>query len=1159
MTNTASRLRGIKTFEKLVHYLEEELDWPLEEYSFEDLTFEYLPAELGLKEEEAAKVKTIHQLRPLRQDQPWGIFFVEFERKRMPVVVLRRVLSHLVVKKRAAAHQVHMAAWHLDDLLFISAFGDEATDQREMAFAHFHQETGDLPTLRVLGWDGADTPLKLDHVAATLKARLCWPSDPGDADAWRQQWTPAFRHRVGHVIRTADALAERLALLARGIRDAATTLMDHESERGPLRRLHQAFQTALIHDLSEADFADTYAQTITYGLLTAAISRTEMSEGRYGTALVAGNVTDMVPITNPFLREMLQTFIQAGGRRGGIDFDELGIQDVVELLRGDETDLPAVLRDFGNRTRGEDPVMHFYEHFLAAYDKRLKIKRGIFYTPQPVVSYIVRSVHELLQTEFGLEDGLASTVTWGEMAARQPGLRIPDGTDPQSPFVVILDPATGTATFFVEVIEVVYRTMTAKWTRQGLNEAQRRAAWNEYVPRHLLPRLYGYELMMAPYAIAHMKIGLKLWETGYRFGSDERVRVYLTNTLEPASDDSKQMAFAEWAPALALEAQAVNEVKRRQRFTVVVGNPPYSVSSANKGDYIDGLMECYKTAVRHERNIQPLSDDYIKFICFAHECIERNGHGIIGMITNHSYLSGLIHRGMREELMKTFDEIYVLNLHGNAIMGETAPDGSPDKNVFDIRQGVALSFFVKKQEKLGNSLACVQYVDLWGLRKGKYRYLLENDVSITDWQELTPEATPNFFFVPKEFDLLEEYERGWSVPDILHIKDSGIKTHRDRFVIDFEKEKLRSRIIAFRSKALSDDEVQERFKIRETGSWKLAVARNELRADQDWEKAFTKCLYRPFDIRSIYYHEAVITRSRRSVMYHMIKGKNLGLVTLRINEGGKNFVCIATQNIIEKGSLPRSNYSLFPLYLYITPEDTASTLFATEEIVREPNFTPEFVTAVKQELDLAFVAEGKRDLEATFGPEDVFHYTYAVFHSPTYRTRYAEFLKIDFPRLPLTSNLDLFHCLCALGADLVALHLLEDDYPAASWNQTGGASPLQHPITTFVEGVNGTTMGSFSKSKCYEDGKVYLDTSQLPHSSYFDGVPEDVWNFYVGGYQVLRKWLYDRRGKKGVPGRTLTADDIAHYQRIVVALKETMQLMEEIDEVIEAYGGWPIE
>ena len=316
---------------------------------------------------------------------------------------------------------------------------------------------------------------KLDYVAGELQTKLHWPTNPKDQSAWRSQWTGAFRHRLGHTIRTADALAEVLAGLARHIRDAAKRLMKAESESGPLTKLYKGFQTALIHDLKPDDFADTYAQTITYGLLTAAISRTEMSAGAHGTVLYAENVTDMVPVTNPFLKEMLQMFLKVGGRKGGIDFDELGIQDVVELLRGDETDLPAILRDFGNKTRGEDPVIHFYEHFLFAYNKQLKIQRGVFYTPQPVVSYIVRSVHELLQTEFGLEDGLASTATWGEMVARniktQEGfslswgegrggrsLKLPDGVKPAEMFVQILDPATGTATFLVEVIDVIFKT-----------------------------------------------------------------------------------------------------------------------------------------------------------------------------------------------------------------------------------------------------------------------------------------------------------------------------------------------------------------------------------------------------------------------------------------------------------------------------------------------------------------------------------------------------------------------------------------------------------------------------------------------------------------------------------------------------------------------------
>ena len=432
-------LRSITNFESLLTYLGDELDWPVADYGIDELTFEYDADELGLNDQEAAKLKggVIRQLRPLPGRQPWGIFFVEFENKKLPVVVLRRILSHLVLKKRASAKASEAKRWDASDLLFISTYGEN--DEREIAFAHFHKdpETTELPILRVLGWDGTDTPLKLEHVAAVLKQRLRWPEHTANHDAWREQWSKAFRHRLGHVINTSSELAESLAGFARKIRDAASTIMAHESEaKGHLRKLHRAFKAALIHDLTEEDFADTYAQTVTYGLLTAAISRTEMSEGRHGTALAADDITAMVPVTNPFLKEMLECFLQAGGRKGGMDFDELGIQDVVELLRGEETDLPEVLRDFGNRQPGEDPVIHFYQHFLEAYNKKLRIQRGVFYTPQPVVSYIVRSVHELLQAEFGLIHGLADTTTWGEFIQQSKITAIPqEGNEVPIPLI----------------------------------------------------------------------------------------------------------------------------------------------------------------------------------------------------------------------------------------------------------------------------------------------------------------------------------------------------------------------------------------------------------------------------------------------------------------------------------------------------------------------------------------------------------------------------------------------------------------------------------------------------------------------------------------------------------------------------------------------------
>ena len=618
------RLRQIKTFPSLVKYLRDELDWPIDSDDFDELTFDYEPEELGLDAKAAVKIKQIKQLRPLADNQPWGIFFVNFEPKRLPVVVLRRILRSLVIKKRQSANRSQQAAWQLHDLLFISSYGE--ADHRDITFAHFSEDAdqdGGLPTLRVLGWDDEDTVLHLVHAHATLKEKLRWPEDDADLEAWRSLWSSAFTLRHREVINTSKALAVRMAELASAIRKRANRVLSVESDKGPLRKLMSAFKEALIHDLSDDDFADMYAQTITYGLLTARVSRP--------AGLVADNIADMVPITNPFLKELMETFLNVGGRRNGsrresgIDFDELGVNDVVDTLRA--ANMEAVLRDFGDKNPQEDPVIHFYEDFLKEYDAKKRMRRGVFYTPRPVVSFIVRSVDEILRTEFGLADGLADTTTWAEMEMLHDDLTIPKGTDPDSPFVVILDPATGTGTFLVEVIGLVHKTMTAKWEREGHMPLEFDGLWNDYVPKHLLPRLHGYELMMAPYAIAHMKIGLKLYETGYRFASDERARVYLTNALEPAKHF--QMSFD--VPALAHEAEAVNAIKRDRRFTVVIGNPPYSYMSANLTEaaaiiiepfrFVDGERIKERSALSLERSLQ---DDFVKFFGLALRAYPRN-------------------------------------------------------------------------------------------------------------------------------------------------------------------------------------------------------------------------------------------------------------------------------------------------------------------------------------------------------------------------------------------------------------------------------------------------------------------------------------------------------------------------------------------------------
>lgn len=518
-----AELKAIRSFTSLVRYLRDEMGWPIESDDFEELTFEYTPEELGIDAASAAKIERngIRRLRPLVDNQPWGIFFVKFERKRLPVVALRRILSRVALKKRSSANSADHAAWAKDDLLFVSNYGD--SNERQISFAHFsiNPSNDDLPTLKVLGWNNLDTGLHLDAVARELTARLAWPKDAADAGSWRRQWRSAFSVHHGEVVTTSRELSIRLAELARGIRDRIKAALAIETERGSLTTLMKAFQEALIHDLDAGGFADMYAQTIAYGLLSARIADPEKTTLDDFAAHMR---------TNPFLRDLMTTFLKVGGRHGragatGIDFDELGVSEVVELLN--RANLEAVVMDFGDLRPDEDPVIHFYELFLTEYDRSQKISRGVFYTPRPVVSYIVRSVHELLRTDFGLKDGLADTSTWKEVVTRVKGLAIPKGVSPDESFVQILDPATGTGTFLVEAIEVIHKTVCAKWKAEGCSASEVDSRWNDYVPRYLLPRLHGYEILMAPYAIAHVKVGLKLYETHYRFGKDERARIYL--------------------------------------------------------------------------------------------------------------------------------------------------------------------------------------------------------------------------------------------------------------------------------------------------------------------------------------------------------------------------------------------------------------------------------------------------------------------------------------------------------------------------------------------------------------------------------------------------------------------------------------------------------
>jgi predicted helicase len=915
-----------------------------------------------------------------------------------------------------------------------------------------------------------------------LSARLGTPTKEGKIkpdkpglEATAELLNGFLAHKA-EAVGTPKDLALRMARLAHMIRNLIVNAFAKEPESGSLHTQLLAFRDNLIPDLSVEYFADMYAQTIAYGLFAARCAAPDNKE------FTRQNAAYLLPKTNPFLRKLFNTI-------AGPDLDDRIawlVDDLAQVLA--QADMEAVLKNFGKHSGKEDPVVHFYETFLKAYDPKVREMRGVYYTPEPVVSYIVRSIDHLLKTRFNKPQGLADDNT------------------------LILDPATGTATFLYMVINEIRQSFAGQ---EGM--------WNNYVAGKLLKRIFGFELLMAPYAVAHLKLGLLLQQTGYQFQSDQRLGIYLTNTLDEAFKHAETF-FAQW---ISEEANAAAEIKKEKPIMVVLGNPPYSGHSANKGEWARQLVERYKTIDGKplgEKNPKWLQDDYVKFLAFGQWRIERTGQGVLGFITNHSYLDNPTFRGMRQSLMSTFTDIYILNLHGNSKKKEVAPDGGKDENVFDIQQGVAIGIFAKEQGK--TRPATVHYADLWGLREGKYKALTESDIASTDWGELKP-SSPFYLFVPFQEDLLAEYEKGWKVTDIFPVNSVGIVTSRDHFVMDFDEAILKRRIADFIATALIDDEVRECFKVADKDGWSIADTRQSIRQDKDYEKAFTRCLYRPFDIHHLFYHKAVIERSRPEVMRHMLAGENLALCIGRAGQvvGPEIWdILFCSKSIQDFNLFYRGGNVNFPLYLY-----PAKGEMQFEGGHRRPNLNPEFIKAFSDKLGLTFIEDGKGDLEQTYGPEDIFNYAYAVFHSPTYRTRYAEFLKIDFPRLPLTSNRELFKALGEKGSELVSLHLMES--PA-----------LNNLITKYpVAGTNEVEKVTYDGN----NQRVYINKTQ-----YFEGVPPEVWEFHIGGYQVCQKWLKDRKS------RTLTYDELTHYQKVIVALKETIRLMAEIDGLIPR---WPVE
>lgn len=916
-----------------------------------------------------------------------------------------------------------------------------------------------------------------------------------------------FIAQTPQTITSSKRLAERMAGKAILIKDVlARALAQDRDKDTELSGQYLAFKQHLIHDISLEDFADIYAETIAYGMFAARLHDETLEDFSRQEAL------DLLPKSNPFLRNLF-------GYIAGPNLDyriSWIIDDLAKVFQA--TDVKKIMERFGNTTQRNDPFLHFYEDFLAAYNPKKREVRGVWYTPEPVVDFIVRAVDGVLKTEFGITDGLADnrkiTIDWDTGQADAKGRALT--TKKEVHKVQILDPASGTGTFLAQAIKLIAPRIQG--TAPGM--------WAGYVESDLIPRLHGFELLMASYAMCHMKLEMILREYGYKpTANPPRVSVYLTNSLEEGEAANQTLPFAQW---LSNEVKEANTVKRDMPIMCVIGNPPYNAYSVNKGHWITDLIAAYKMEPGGVEKLQErkqwLDDDYVKFIRMSEAMIDKNGEGVLGFITNHGYLDNPTFRGMRWHLLKTFDKIYVLDLHGNAKKKEVTPDGKPDKNVFDIQQGVAIIIGVKTKPTVQGDkrkkgadipLAKVYHADVWGERKEKYTALWEGSLQSIAWTELELKG-PGFPFEPRDWITSSQYQKGFPVNRFFPVSSTGIISARDDLVVDFDETSLSKKLAAFLNPEKSTEEVRQtffghkkatKFLKGDTRGWKLAEQLPMLR-----EKAnnlnIQSIMYRPFDIRRILYDPDIVDWPRTDVMGTFNETDNIALLTPRMTSD--DFSPLVSQLLVSNKTASRYDQSyFFSLYLYPAEDELDQT--------RRVNFDDKLYRTLR-----------KLATHDTRGEPDemaIFDYIYGVLHCPAYRATYAEFLKIDFPRIPWPALPDVFWDVSDRGGALRRLHLMD---PAAI-----GDTPFP------FKGEGDNTVGKPE----FKEGRVWINETQ-----YFDAAPSVSWELYIGGYQPAQKWLKDRKG------RALTFDDVRHYQRILKILAETNRIMQTIDMPLTSEG-----
>lgn len=906
-------------------------------------------------------------------------------------------------------------------------------------------------------------------------------------------------------ITQAGKLAEIMAAKAKLIATIIGNAMS-ENKTDEDKNLHDklsAFQKILVHDMDEKQFADFYAQTIVYGMFIARINdKTPKTFSRLEAA-------ELIPSFNPFLKKIFKNIALAELHSCIVWI----VDDLAEIFR--VTDMTKVLKNYGKETGRKDPIIHFYEEFLEEYNPKIREEFGVWYTPAQVVHFIVDAVNEILIKEFGIENGLANNSK----------IEITDhnGDSKEIHRIQVLDPATGTGTFLAEVCHVIHSYYKGQ---EGL--------WPEDVIRHLIPRINGFEYLMAPYTMAHLKLATALQLDQNKGKLPERLNIYLTNSLEEEQPETK----LDFGTFVSDEANAANALKRETPVMVVMGNPPYNEKSANKGKWIMDLMDDYKQEpgeskkvikinkrtkqktfknTLKERNPKGINNDYCKFIRLGQHFVNRTQEGVLAYITANTFLDTRLFRGMRYDLLKTFDKIYIINLHGSTMRSESTPE-LKDQCIFDIMQGVSINIFIKKKDKDASSLAQVFYKDIYGSRKFKLDFLAENQLSTVDCQEIVPSA-PLYIFRPHDNHLQEVYESGFKIDKLMPNCVQGFKTGKDEISIQFDKEILEELCKDILSNNAHD--VATKYSLPDNAVKKIQSVRKEIFASNyNWKNNLYKINYRPFDNRWTVYGKIFMDRHRPEIQKNIINKNNivLGIGKSGNVMGDSEWSLVSISDIaMDINVIPRGGIYLFPLYIY-------------EGMLQYANFAPDIVKEIENRTKLSM--QDCHDTERSdngFLPIDLIDYIYAVLYSPSYRDTYNDFLQSDFPIVPYPNSADYFFSIAEKGKKLRELHLMKTikqqdiitQYPVYDANNDNIVLSRK-----FVENDNDT-------------GRVYINETQ-----YFDNVPKDVWEMFISGYQVADKWLKDRLNKK------LTNEEIIHYQKMIVAIKRTIEIQEDIDNII---------